>query len=104
MNDAPALAAAYVSVAMVHAAVMPHWEQSDAGADAGQDRKTVSRLSVSEHARRTIRQNVGISLGSVLIMAVASLFGILRSRSGARRHEGTVIVRLNSLRLLFEKE
>ena len=62
-------------------------------------------LTISRIARRIIKQNLAISLGSVIIMAIASLFGIVPLTLGVLTHEGsTVVVCLNSLRLLFEKE
>jgi Cd2+/Zn2+-exporting ATPase len=52
-----------------------------------------------------IRQNLAISLGSVGVMALASLFGVVPLTLGVLTHEGsTVVVCLNSLRLLFMRE
>ena len=49
-----------------------------------------------------IKQNIAISLGSVIIMAIASLFGIVPLTLSVLTHEGsTVVVCLNSL---FAKE
>ena len=67
--------------------------------------KLLSARRISQHARRIIQQNIFISLGSVIVMAIASLFGIVPLSLGVLTHEGsTVLVCLNSLRLLFEKE
>ena len=67
--------------------------------------KLLSARSISKAARAIIRQNITISLGAVIIMAVASLFGIVPLTLGVLMHEGsTVIVCLNSLRLLFVAE
>ena len=56
-------------------------------------------------ARHILRQNIAISLGSAIIMAIASLFGIVPLTLGLLTHEGsTVVVYLNSLRRLFAKE
>jgi Cd2+/Zn2+-exporting ATPase len=105
VNDAPSLAAAYVSVAMGARGSDAALEQSDVVLMQDRIEKLLSARKISAHARRIIRQNLAISLGSVIIMAVASLFGIVPLTLGVLTHEGsTVIVCLNSLRLLFVKE
>lgn len=105
VNDAPSLAAAYVSVAMGARGSDAALEQSDVVLMQDKIEKLLSARKISAHARRIIKQNIALSLGSVLIMAVASLFGIVPLTLGVLTHEGsTVIVCLNSLRLLFVKE
>jgi Cd2+/Zn2+-exporting ATPase len=105
VNDAPSLAAAYVSVAMGARGSDAALEQSDVVLMQDKIEKLLSARRISAHARRIIQQNIFISLGSVIIMAVASLFGIVPLSLGVLTHEGsTVLVCLNSLRLLFEKE
>ena len=105
VNDAPSLAAAYVSVAMGARGSDAALEQSDVVLMQDRIEKLLSARKISAHARRIIRQNLAISLGSVIVMAVASLFGIVPLTLGVLTHEGsTVIVCLNSLRLLFVKE
>lgn len=105
VNDAPSLAAAYVSVAMGARGSDAALEQSDVVLMQDKIEKLLSARRISERARRIIQQNLVISLGSVIVMAVASLFGIVPLTVGVLTHEGsTVVVCLNSLRLLFEKE
>lgn len=105
VNDAPSLAAAYVSVAMGARGSDAALEQSDVVLMQDKIEKLLSARLISEQARRIIRQNIVISLGSVIAMAVASLFGIVPLTLGVLTHEGsTVVVCLNSLRLLFAKE
>jgi Zn2+/Cd2+-exporting ATPase len=105
VNDAPSLAAAYVSIAMGARGSDAALEQSDVVLMQDKIEKLLSARKISAHARRIIKQNLTISLGSVIIMAVASLFGIVPLTLGVLTHEGsTVIVCLNSLRLLFVKE
>lgn len=105
VNDAPSLAAAYVSVAMGARGSDAALEQSDVVLMQDKIEKLLSARRISQQARRIIQQNIVISLGSVIIMAVASLFGIVPLSLGVLTHEGsTVLVCLNSLRLLFEKE
>ena len=105
VNDAPSLAAAYVSVAMGARGSDAALEQSDVVLMQDKIEKLLSARRISQKARQIIQQNIVISLGSVIIMAVASLFGIVPLSLGVLTHEGsTVVVCLNSLRLLFEKE
>jgi Cd2+/Zn2+-exporting ATPase len=105
VNDAPSLAAAYVSVAMGARGSDAALEQADVVLMQDKIEKLLSARHISQAARRIIRQNLAISLGSVIVMAIASLFGIVPLTLGVLTHEGsTVIVCLNSLRLLFVKE
>lgn len=105
VNDAPSLAAAYVSVAMGARGSDAALEQSDVVLMQDKIEKLLSARHISKVARRIIKQNIAISLGSVIIMAIASLFGIVPLTLGVLTHEGsTVVVCLNSLRILFSKE
>jgi Cd2+/Zn2+-exporting ATPase len=105
VNDAPSLAAAYVSVAMGARGSDAALEQADIVLMQDKIEKLLSARLISRAARRIIKQNLALSLGSVGIMAVASLFGIVPLTLGVLTHEGsTVLVCLNSLRLLFLRE
>jgi len=105
VNDAPSLAAAYVSIAMGARGSDAALEQADIVLMQDKIEKLLSARHISQQARRIIRQNLTISLGSVIVMAIASLFGIVPLTLGVLTHEGsTVLVCLNSLRLLFAKE
>jgi len=105
VNDAPSLAAAYVSVAMGARGSDAAAEQSDVVLMQDKIEKLLAARLISRRARAIIRQNLAFSLGSVGIMAFAALFGIVPLTLGVITHEGsTVLVCLNSLRLLFVQE
>lgn len=105
VNDAPSLAAAYVSVAMGARGSDAALEQSDVVLMQDRIEKLLTARNLSLKARSVIRQNLVISLGAIGVMALASLFGLVPLTLGVLGHEGsTVLVCLNSLRLLFGKE
>ena len=59
---------------------------------------------LSRRTERVIRQNLAVALGTVVLMVGASLFGAVPLALGVAAHEGsTVLVVLNSLRLLLSK-
>lgn len=65
----------------------------------------LSAFLLSHRARRIIRQNLVISLGTVIVMVAGALGGAVPLTIGVFAHEGsTVLVCLNSLRLLFGKD
>ena len=59
-------------------------------------------MLLSQRARRIIRQNLLISLGTVVVLVAFALIGKIPLTLGVVGHEGsTVVVVMNSLRLLF---
>lgn len=105
INDAPSLAAAYVSVAMGARGSDAALEQSEVVLMNDRIENFLSAFELSQRARAIIRQNLAIALGTVVLMATAAILGWIPLSVGVFAHEGsTVVVCLNSLRLLLVKE
>ncbi len=104
VNDAPSLAAAYVAVGMGARGSDAALEQSEVVLMRDRIDNFLAAIDLSNRARTIIRQNLGIALGTVVLMAGAAIFGLIPLSVGVFAHEGsTVVVCLNSLRLLFLK-
>lgn len=103
VNDAPSLAAAYVAVAMGARGSDAALEQSDIVLMNDRIENFMEAYALSRRSRSIIRQNIAVALGTVILMVGASLFGLIPLTVGVFAHEGsTVVVCLNSLRLLFK--
>ena len=64
----------------------------------------LTAFQLSQRARAVIRQNLVLSLGTVVVLVTCALFGVIPLTLGVVGHEGsTVVVVLNSLRLLFDR-
>jgi Cd2+/Zn2+-exporting ATPase len=104
VNDAPCLAAAYVSVAMGARGSDAALEQAEVILMNDRIDNFLSAQRLSVRSRKVIRQNLTISLGVVVVMVLVAAAGLVPLSVGVFAHEGsTVVVCLNSLRLLFGK-
>ncbi|MFC0189286.1 heavy metal translocating P-type ATPase [Fictibacillus aquaticus] len=100
INDAPALAAAYIGIAMGKGR-----DIAIEAADAVLMNNDLNRLSnmmdLSKRMKKIVRQNIIFSMAVIIMLIIANAFDALSLPLGVIGHEGsTILVILNGLRLL----
>ncbi|MBC8104126.1 MAG: cation-translocating P-type ATPase, partial [Cytophagales bacterium] len=101
INDAPALAAATVGVAMGTGGTAAAIEAADIALMRSDLMRLPWAIRLARATRAVVRQNIAIALGTVAVLLVATFTGWLPLPVGVVGHEASaLIVILNGLRLL----